>query len=366
MSKIKVIKLTSGVFWVEIENAQLKILCSSPADSVKHIMKNSLMTSTFEDGYFIETGPNAILLSDAIIQNGAFSNLCEFPVLQMLYRQGLLIPTHPNNTGQKPLLIGSQEQISLQLDYIFRGNYGLISKEEIMECNVSQELANELINMKLKFAFGKINSSNNLLDSVIVGDKKIEIKNEVFIQRIAFNHFIISYDGESCEINLNLSSNEHYMPPYLLTKCNLNRENFAVVHSGEGDGWDINRSTMSSVLIHDGKIYLIDAGPNLENILNSLSISINEIEGIFHTHSHDDHFSGLTTLLKANKKIKYYATSLVRLSVSKKLGALLGIQEQEFGRYFNVQDLVYNEFNKIGTLEVMPMLSPHPVETNIF
>ncbi|WP_455756966.1 cyclic nucleotide-binding domain-containing protein [Sulfurimonas sp.] len=366
MSKIKILKLTSGVFWVEIESADLRILCSSPADSVKHIMKNSLMQSTFENGYFIETGPNAILLSDVIIQNGAFSNLCEFPVLQMLYRQGLLIPTHPNNTGQKPLLIGSQEQISLQLDYIFRGNYGLISPEEIMECNISKELADDLMNMKLKFAFGKINSSNGLLDSVIVKNKKTEIKDGVFIQRVSFNRFSISYEGESCEVDLNLSPSENYEPPYSLGFHNLNRENFAVIHSGEGDGWDVHRSTMSSVLMHDGKVYLIDAGPNLENILNSLGIGINEVEGIFHTHSHDDHFSGLTTLLKANKKIKYYATSLVRFSVSKKLGALLGIQEEEFSRYFDVQDLIYDEYNKIGSLEVMPILSPHPVETNIF
>ena len=56
-----------------------------------------------------ETGPNAILLSDLSIQNGEISNLAEFPILQMLCRQGLMIPGHYQNKDQKPLVIGSPE-----------------------------------------------------------------------------------------------------------------------------------------------------------------------------------------------------------------------------------------------------------------
>ncbi len=50
----------------------------------------------------------------------------------MFYRQGMIMPGHPNNTGQKPLLIGSEEQIKAQMQYIYRGNYGLISEDEII------------------------------------------------------------------------------------------------------------------------------------------------------------------------------------------------------------------------------------------
>ena len=57
-----------------------------------------------------------------MLQNGQFSNMAEFPVLQMLYKQGMIIPNHPNNDGSKPLLIGSQEQIKAQMEYIYRGN----------------------------------------------------------------------------------------------------------------------------------------------------------------------------------------------------------------------------------------------------
>ncbi|MBF0436838.1 MAG: hypothetical protein HQL77_15905 [Magnetococcales bacterium] len=62
--------------------------------------------------------------------------------LQMLYKQGLILPNHSNNTGQKPLIIGLAEQINVQLQYIYRGTYGLVSKEEIEGAGVgSQEAA---------------------------------------------------------------------------------------------------------------------------------------------------------------------------------------------------------------------------------
>ena len=107
MTKIRKIQVTKGVYWVEIPDAKLYVLCGCPADSVKHLMKRGLIVPVEEKGVTYETGPNALLLSDVLIQNGSFSNLAEFPVMQMLYRQGMIIPKHPNNTGSKPLLIGS-------------------------------------------------------------------------------------------------------------------------------------------------------------------------------------------------------------------------------------------------------------------
>ena len=32
-------KIAAGVFWVEIPEAELYVLCGCPADSVKHLMK---------------------------------------------------------------------------------------------------------------------------------------------------------------------------------------------------------------------------------------------------------------------------------------------------------------------------------------
>lgn len=154
MPLIKLIKVTRGAYWVEIPEADLCILCGCPADSVKHMMWKGLIATTEKDGITCETGPNAILLSDMLIQNGKFSNLAEFPVLQMFYRQGMLLPNHPNNTGIKPLLIGSEEQV--------------------------------------------------------------EIRNGVYVSRLNPNEYEFQYMEESVTVDLNLKSQEMYEAPYEL------------------------------------------------------------------------------------------------------------------------------------------------------
>ncbi len=83
-----------------------------------------------------------------MLQGGGFSNLAEFPIFQMFYRQGLLLPNHPNNTGAKPLLVGSRQQVEAQIRYIYRGNYGLVSEREIIEAGVSPRWAKDLMRMK--------------------------------------------------------------------------------------------------------------------------------------------------------------------------------------------------------------------------
>ncbi|MEO5349066.1 MAG: bacteriohemerythrin [Magnetococcus sp. YQC-3] len=360
------IEVANGIFWVEIPAANLRILCGSPMDSVKHLMKQGLIAPTEKLGVACETGPNAILLSDRMLQNGEFANLGEFPVLQMLYKQGLMLPGHPNNTGQKPLLIGSAEQVNAQMQYIYRGNYGLVSREEMMEAGMNPAETERMMRLKLRFAFGTIRPSWDLLDMCIVDSGPVEIQHGVVIRRTAANLFELAYAGETVTVDLNLAAGEHYESAYPLGDQLLPRPYFAVVHSGGGDGWDINRPSMSSILIFKGKIYLIDAGPNLFNNLAALGIGIDEVEGIFHTHAHDDHFSGVTTLMRAGRKVKYFATRIVRASVAKKVAALLSIEEEAFKEFVEVRDLELGAWNEIDGLEVRPLFSPHPVETTIF
>ncbi|MBF0131393.1 MAG: bacteriohemerythrin [Magnetococcales bacterium] len=366
MDKIIKVPVIKGVFWVEIPDAKLQIICGCPADCVKHLMKRGLIIQREVEGVLCETGPNAILLSDVMIQNGEFSNLAEFPVLQMLYKQGLIIPKHPNNTGQKPLLIGLGEQVQAQMQYIFRGNYGLVSLEEIRQGGVDEETAKQMMRLKKRFAFGQIKPSSLLLDSCVLGMEKREIRNGVTIERIAVNQFEISYHGDTVTVDLNLQGEDHYDPPYPLGFQSIPRDYFSVIHSGDGDGWDVNRPSMSSIVLFQGKIYLIDAGPNLFFNLTALGVGINEIEGIFHTHAHDDHFAGITSLMRSGHKIKYYAAALVRLTVEKKLAALLSMEENQFQDFFDCHDLPMDQWTDIQGLEVMPVFSPHPLETTNF
>ncbi|MGE5547539.1 MAG: bacteriohemerythrin [Solirubrobacterales bacterium] len=366
MRSLRKIEVTPGVWWVEAPAADLRILCGCPADAVKHLMKRGLIAPTERNGVTFETGPNAILLSDIMVQNGSFANLGEFPVLQMLYRQGMILPNHPGNTGIKPLIIGSAEQVRAQLQYIYRGNYGLVTEAELVEAGATREHARELMRLKLKFAFGRIRHPGDLIDSRAVDADPVEVRNGVFVRRVRLNVFEFSYGDEVLRVDLNLPPFETYECPYPLGFYQMPREYFAVVHSGEGDGWDINRPSMGSILMFQGRVYLIDAGPNIVHTLDALGIGVNEIEGIFHTHSHDDHFAGLTTLIRSDHRIKYYAAPLVRASVAKKLGALLSIEDAAFSDYFEVHDLVSDRWNEIEGLEVKPVFSPHPVETTVF
>ncbi len=366
MPSLRKIEVSTGIHWVEVPEVGLYVLCGTPADSVKHLMLRGLIVPMERNGVKFESGPNAILLSDAMIQNGHFANLGEFPVLQMLYRQGMILPNHPNNTGHKPIVIGSEKQVAAQLEYIFRGNYGLVSRDELLAAGADDASADEMMALKLKFAFGRIRESEELLGACRVGVKPVEIRDGVTIRRTAFNRFEFAYKDETVSVDLNLGKGERYHPPYRMGFHEIKREHFGVIHSGDGDGWDVSRPCTASILMYQGHIYLIDAGPNLLHSLTALGIGTNEIKGIFHTHSHDDHFAGITALIQAGFRMKYYATPLVRHSVTKKLTALLGIEEDRFRDFFDVVDLEFDVWNDVEGLEVRPLFSPHPVETNIF
>ena len=115
MKRMRTVHVATGLYWIGVPEVNLYIQCGCVEDSVKHLIRRGLINQVEQDGHSYETGPNAILLSDIMLQGGHFSNLAEFPVLQMLYRQGMGLPNHPNNSGIKPLLIGSGKQISAQL-----------------------------------------------------------------------------------------------------------------------------------------------------------------------------------------------------------------------------------------------------------
>ncbi|MEO5362931.1 MAG: cyclic nucleotide-binding domain-containing protein [Magnetococcus sp. DMHC-8] len=365
LGNLLAIQVTPGVVWLQIPEAGLYILCGAPAEVVKHLVLRGLIQTVTRDGVTCETGPNAILLSDLLVQNGGFANLTEFPVLQMLYRQGMILPGHPSNTGLKPLLLGSAAQVRAQMAYIHRGNYGLVSREEILACGVDEELAETMMRVKLKFAFGAIRHPSQLIDTLEVGEEPQLIRHGVTVWRIGFNRYRFAFQGRTVDVDLNLPANVPYQPPYALGYHRIRQPYFAVLHRGEGDGWDPSRPSMASIIMLQGRIYLIDAAPGVFYTLNALGINIGEVEGIFHTHGHDDHFAGLPALIHSGRRLKYFATPLVRAAVVKKFAALMSLDEEKFGQFFEICDMMFNEWNLIDGLEVMPIYSPHPTETNI-
>ncbi len=360
------VRVMPGVFWLQIPSVGLSILCGCPGEVVKHLMRQGLIRTVDKEGVTCETGPNAILLSEVLVQNGGFANLAEFPVLQMLFRQGMALPGHPNNTGVKPLLIGSQSQLQAQMEYIHRGKYGLVSKEEILACGVDEETAETMMRIKLKFAFGAIQPPSECIDTLTVGKKPVPIRNGVTVSRIGFNRYRFAFQGRTTDIDLNLPPNVLYPLAYSLGNHRFRRHYFAVLHRGDGDGWDATRPSTGSVLMFQGRIYLIDAGPGVFYNMLALGIDISEVEGIFHTHGHDDHFAGLPALIHSDHRLKYFATPLVRSAVAKKFTALMSLAEEKFEQFFEICDLSLDQWNDCDGLEVMPLYSPHPVEDNLF
>jgi len=359
------IEISTGVWILNIPEVDLSILCGCPPDVVKLLMKRGVINRKLWSAGLWESGPNAILLSDVSIQGGKFANLVEFPILQMFYRQGMIVPGHPGNTGVKPVVMGLSAQLGAISEYLFRGTYGLADLDEILKSGIQKDAANEILRIKRAFAFNQIRKSEDILELHPLDSGEREIRKGLRVRRLGVNRYGFTLNGETVEIDLNLPDDSRYASPIQLEHHKIERDYFSVVHIGEGDGWDPYRPCMSSIVTFQGKIYLIDTGPNILDSLTALGICVNEIEGIFHTHAHDDHFAGLTSLVRTDHKIKYYATTMVRTSVMKKLTALMSLPEKRFMRSFEVHDLKHDEWNNIGGLEVMPVYSPHPVEDNV-
>ena len=366
MKHIQVIQVAAGLYYVSIPEVDFFLQCGCMEDSAKYLIHRGCIERLEKHGLTYETGPNALLLSDTPLQGGHFSNLAEFPVAHMYFHQGKGLPGHSNNCGRKPLLIGSSKQIEAQFNYIHRGKYGLLSQEELLATGMSEEDAAFHWNLKMEFASGAIKQIEQLLDGVVLADQEAEIRDGISIRRDAVNRFTIRFREDSVQVDLTIPSTGRYPAPYPLGFHDVPREYFAIVHSGQGDGWDINRPAMASILVYQGKIYLIDAGPNIAYSLIALGIGVNEIEGIFQTHCHDDHFAGLCALMDRHQRLKYYATPFVRASVMKKFAALLSRPEEDFYALFDVRDIKENNWNNFNGLEVRPVLSPHPVETTTF
>ena len=68
----------------------------------------------------------------------------------------------------------------------------------------------------------------------------------------------------------------------------------------------------SALLELNGSYYLLDAGISCKKIcdyLTSKNLSLDDLEGIFITHEHEDHLKGLKVLLKKAPHLKIYCTS---------------------------------------------------------
>lgn len=356
-------RIAPGMYYVDTGEAGLRILCGCPENAIKHAFKAGAVRKVSKDGQSYELGPNAIILSELPIQRGRFANVAEFPVLHMLYRQGMIIPGHPGNTGEKPLLIGLPDQIRAQADYIYQGNYGITDPEELAPGD--PELADYLLRIKRWFAFGRFKPSSEILELRELDGQVVELRRGVFLRRQGVNRYEIIYKGESTQIDLNLGPGELYACPYTLKAAPAGRDGFSIVHLGEGDGWDPDRPCMSSLVMGGGYAYLVDAGPHVDASLDAVGLAPACLRGVFLTHTHDDHFVGLTALMRSERRLELLAAGPVLRAAQKKLEALSGLGSAAFGRLFELKELEAGAWNEVEGLLVRPEYSPHPLETTV-
>ncbi|NIZ19304.1 MBL fold metallo-hydrolase [Entomospira culicis] len=361
-------QITNGVYFLDCHEVGMRILCGCPMDSVKLLMRAGFIQRIEDEQWLWESGANAILLSDVSVQNGSFSNLTEFPLMHMMYNQGLALPNHPGYTGSKPMILGIPEQIAGQIEYLDRGINGLTADELASVDDISEEQKREVSIFKKRFKYGDPKTSKDLVNffEIKTNEEPYEIAPELYVVRLGLNVYLFQYQDQEEIIDLTLTEMQQYGIPYNLDFHPIHKQDFAILHSGEGNGWDKDRPCMSSIISAEGKYYLIDAGPNVLEALEKFGISLSEVEGVFMTHAHDDHFNGLTGLIRSQKRLKLYTSKLVRVSLMRKLMALLNFDEDVFSKFFDVHDLPLEKWTYIGQLQVMPVLSPHPVETNIF
>jgi len=354
-----------GVWWVEVPERDLKLLCGAPMDVTKHLMRRGLVRKVEKSGTVFEVGPNAILLSDVTVQNGRFWNLAEFPVLHMMFRQGMVLPNHPGNTGRRPMLIGLESRTRAVLDYIYRGTYGLVSRDEMRRYGILEDDLEELWALKLKFASGSIKTPQELIEVLSLDGDSVSPADGVTVRRRGVNQYSIDFDGESLDIDMNLPAGSDWAPSYTLVPRPPNDGYFSVTHIGEGNGWDPERPCMGSLVTYHCRRYLIDCGPGIDASLEALGIDTDEITGLVVTHVHDDHFAGLTSLLRGNRRIPVYATRPVMATLAFKCAALLERPIDFVDHLLDIRYLEENVWNDVDGLEIRPTSSPHPLETTV-
>jgi len=161
----------------------------------------------------------------------------------------------------------------------------------------------------------------------------VELRDGVFVRRKGFNRY--SSSTAAPRWPLTSTSGVGGIPStYQLARQDVRREEFSVVHTGEGDGWDVTRPCMGSILCARGRLYLIDAGPGIQYTMAALGVSINEIAGIFHTHAHDDHFAGSPPSCAPIIASPIMRRRRCEPAWSRSMGALTGRNEATFYQYF--------------------------------
>ena len=169
-------------------------------------------------------GPTPSCSQTLSLQNGHFANLANSSASDAL-SLGHLHHNHPNNTGHKPILIGQEEIVRSQMNYIYRGNYGLISLQEI-ERLVSHPICGPDDENETPLP-SAISAQRRIYLNCIVRDERWRPMGFLFVD-LASISTSSNYEGDSVRVDLNLSEGEGYETPYELGAHQVSRDYFSI------------------------------------------------------------------------------------------------------------------------------------------
>ncbi len=368
-------KLDPGVFVVEFSGSGQKVSVGQPPDAVKRFQ---------QVGYAAENGISIFLLIDSKTQGETISwNLIEFPILYALYFvsvpvDGKMVPAF--FAGHRPTIVGLQRDVERAMAMIKYSNYGVDDIGELDGLDIPEATRDALRQEILGLAVGNtIKESNEFIKPVHLEPDPLnegefsDLGDGIRIGRIANNVYRFLYDGDELDVDASLIAGEEFRSPIEFAHLRFPVMNFGIWHTGENDGMDPYYSSQHTTIIHKYRPYLIDYPANMTQVINHHGLSGQSLNTIFITHNHDDHMGGLVELVRRATPTQIVTTEPVRLSLVKKLSALLDLPEQTILDSFKWTLLPFREESPFMTeplnldgLRVTGHLSCHSVPTTVF
>ena len=368
-------RLDPGMFVLEFPGTGRTVSLGQPPDAIKRFQ---------QVGYAGERGIHTFVLVDTKTQGDSISwNLVEFPVLYALYfvtveRDGKRLPAFA--AGARPKLAGLERDVRQAMAMVKYSNYGVDHIEELDALGLPAATRDALRQEILGLAVGnRIQDSEAFIEPVYLEAKPkdesefSDLGDGIRIGRVAQNVYRFLFREDSLDVNVTLQDGEAFRSPIDFAHLRFPVLNFGIWHTGEHDGMDPYYSCEHTTIIHKYEPFLIDYPANMTEVINHHGLSNQSVNTIFITHNHDDHVGGMVELVRRPWPSQIITTEPVRLSVVKKLSALLDLPEQSVRDSFEWvllpfrkdQPYVTESLNLDG-LQVTGHLSCHAVPTTVY
>ncbi len=352
-SNIKVIKICTRSFLLQIDEAKISWIFNAWPDLVKFLIQKDLDF-------------NGIVYPDLTTQKGVSCNLIEFPLLYAMFIKGMYF------RKEKPCFVGAEHQLRIASETFRRGLYGFYDVSEMENCDLSREEMHSLMREIEGLSLNGIQTADELFELVplkpLEDNPSINSATNYHGLRIwkeRINVFGIEWKGEQIFIDVNLGDEEEYKPPLKIDIKNITYKLYQIIDTGEEDGFS-PRSCMHTVIQWRDKIICVDLPMNVSYLLNRISVSKTEIDAIIFTHLHDDHIGELSLLLQLDKKITIMCPKIIWKSILLKASNTLEMKVEELAEYFDYRPICYGEWFDYSGLQILAHPSIHSVPCAIY